>query len=71
MVIGRFDKAKLRIDETVQKEGVEVWHCEACNVFHVRAGDVVLGFSRDEFAEFVNETWNCFYDKEFSSAPVN
>ncbi len=62
---------KFGIDEIGKRENVGVWKCQTCDKFHVKAGKVLLTFNREEFAEFVNETWNCFYEKEFDLSIPN
>ena len=62
---------KFGIDEKGQRESVKVWRCETCDEFHVKAGNDLLTFTPSEFAEFVNETWNCYYEKEFDFALTN
>ena len=54
-----------------KREDIKIWKCESCQEFHIKAGSVLLTFTSHEFAEFVNETWNCFYEKEFELAFVN
>ena len=63
--------SKFGIDEIGKREDVNVWKCKTCNEFHVKAGNVLLTFTREEFAEFVNESWNCYYEKEFDLALTN
>jgi ribosomal protein L37AE/L43A len=60
--------SKFGIDEIGKREDVKVWKCETCDEFHVKAGNVLLTFTPQEFSEFVNKTWNCFYEKEFDLA---
>jgi ribosomal protein L37AE/L43A len=62
---------KFGIDEIGKREDVKVWKCETCDDFHVKAGNVLLTFTREEFALFVDETWNCFYEKEFDLGLTN
>lgn len=61
---------KFGIDEIGKKENVKVWRCETCDDFHVKAGNVLLNFTREEFAEFVNDSWNCFYEKGFQLVEI-
>ncbi len=62
---------KFGINEIGKREDVKVWQCETCDDFHIKAGNVLLTFNKAEFAEFVNETWNCFYENEFSLSIPN
>jgi ribosomal protein L37AE/L43A len=62
---------KFGIDEIGKREDVKVWKCETCDDFHVKAGNVLLTFTREEFASFVDDTWSCFYEKEFSLSLAN
>ncbi len=55
---------KYGIDEIGKREEVSVWFCDSCDCYHIKAGNTVLTFNREEFSEFVNDTWNCFYDQE-------
>lgn len=41
---------------------VGVWHCSHCASFHVKAGEVLLTFSKAEFAAFSNTVFNCYSD---------
>lgn len=59
MLINLCSKAEKEV-----KGSVNVWFCESCTSYHIKAGSVILTFSKEEFSEFVNETWNCFYDNE-------
>lgn len=62
---------KFGIDEIGKQESVSVWKCDSCEEFHLRAGNVLLTFTKDEFADFVNDTWNCFYEREFNLSIAN
>lgn len=62
---------KFGIDEIGKKEKTSVWKCDTCEDFHIRAGNVLLSFTREEFADFVNDSWNCFYEKEFDLSIAN
>ena len=55
---------KYGIDEIGKREDVNVWFCESCDSYHIKAGNTVLTFNKQEFSDFVNETWNCYYDQE-------
>lgn len=45
-------------------ERVGVWHCDHCEQFHVKAGNVLLSFDREEFSEFVGSAWDCYYGQQ-------
>jgi hypothetical protein len=46
--------------ETGERADVGVWFCEACERFHIKAGNVLLTFDREEFSEFTNSVYDCF-----------
>lgn len=46
--------------ETDERADVGVWFCQACERFHIKAGDVLLTFDREEFSEFANSVCDCF-----------
>lgn len=48
------DHAKGNISE------VGVWYCDNCSSFHVKAGEVLLTFTRDEFAAFSSAVFDCY-----------
>ncbi len=54
------------VSSAVSKKDVSVWFCDECTLYHLKAGRMVLTFEKDEFSEFVNETWNCYYERENS-----
>ena len=56
---------KFGVDEMGKREHVGVWHCEHCDEYHVKAGDVLLSFDRQEFSDFVASAWDCFYGQQF------
>ncbi|MER3427016.1 MAG: hypothetical protein C4334_02780 [Pyrinomonas sp.] len=37
-----------------------VWHCPSCRAFHVRAGQVILTFTAEEFAAFTRAVIECY-----------
>lgn len=49
MTIQNFSEHK-----TESSADVGVWHCEKCASFHIKAGDVLLTFTRPEFGSFSN-----------------
>jgi hypothetical protein len=63
---------KFGIDEIGKHEStVGVWFCDHCEQFHVKAGNVLLSFNRDEFSDFVGSAWDCYYSQQFDVAAVN
>ncbi len=38
--------------ETGLKDVLDIWHCERCNGAHIRSGETVLTFNREEFELF-------------------
>jgi len=65
MTIRRFG-----VDKVGSEENVSVWFCDECSLYHLKAGNMVLTFEKDEFSELVNETWNCFYAQENSATAL-
>lgn len=41
---------------------VGVWYCENCASFHIKAGEVLLTFTKTEFAAFSNTVFDCYSD---------
>lgn len=41
-------------------ETPEVWRCDLCHCFHLRAGQVLMVFTPREFAAFTNEVVDCY-----------
>lgn len=39
---------------------VDIWRCEDCQCFHVRAGKVLLTFTHDEFQSFLRAAGRCY-----------
>ncbi|GEM_PF-3574689 len=37
-----------------ESTNVSIWFCEGCRCFHLRAGQVLLTFTREEFADFTH-----------------
>lgn len=62
---------KFGIDEMGKQENIGVWFCEHCEQFHLKAGNVLLSFDRQEFSEFVGSAWDCYYGQEFNLAAIN
>ena len=59
---------KFGIDEMGKREDIGVWYCENCVQYHVKAGNVLLSFDRQEFSEFVTSAWDCYYGQSFDLA---
>lgn len=55
MTIRNFSK-----HETGERANVGVWFCEACERFHIKAGNALLTFNREEFSEFTSSVCDCF-----------
>jgi hypothetical protein len=49
-----------RITDRSPSEGLQVWRCESCRCFHVRAGQVLLTLTPEEFADFTREVTDCY-----------
>ena len=49
-----------------KSEKLQVWCCNYCDAVHFKAGNVLLNFSRAEFAELTYAV-NEIYQKEFGS----
>jgi redox-regulated HSP33 family molecular chaperone len=43
------------------KADVQVWLCEDCRCVHVRAANVMLTFTKDEFESFTEAVVDCNY----------
>lgn len=41
---------------------VGVWYCENCASFHIKAGEILLTFTKSEFAAFSNRVFDCYSD---------
>jgi hypothetical protein len=41
-------------------ETPEVWRCESCRCFHLRAGQVLMVFMPKEFEVFTNDVVECY-----------
>jgi hypothetical protein len=48
------DRAKHSISE------VGVWYCENCLSFHIKAGEVLLTFTKAEFADFSSAVFDSY-----------
>ncbi len=62
MTVNKFEKSV-----ECKRENVCVWFCDGCNFYHIKAGNIVLTFDSEEFSDFVNETWDCFYSNREST----
>lgn len=49
-----------RTDEAAAAARVDIWRCEGCQRFHVRAGEVLLTFTPDEFESFLRAAGRCY-----------
>lgn len=47
---------------------VQVWQCESCKCVHVRANQVLLTFTKEEFAGFTEAVLDCHYGTSFFGA---
>jgi Zn-finger protein len=48
-------------------QNLQVWYCENCRAVHFKADNILLNFTRTEFAELTN-TVNEIYQQEFNSS---
>ena len=48
-------------------QNLQIWYCEGCRVVHFKADNVLLSFTRTEFAELTNAV-NEISQQEFSSS---
>jgi hypothetical protein len=39
---------------------VGVWYCENCASFHIKAGEILLTFTKTEFAAFSDTIFDCY-----------
>ncbi len=56
--MNKFDQPK--------SENLQVWSCENCQAVHFKAGNVLLNFTRTEFAELAHAVSD-IYQQEFGS----
>jgi len=42
-----------------EKRDACVWYCRNCAKFHIKAGEVLLTFDKEEFADFSNSVFDC------------
>lgn len=40
--------------------GARVWHCDLCRCFHLRAGEVLLTLTPEEFNRLTHEVVECY-----------
>jgi len=45
-------------ENTISEVGV--WYCENCTSFHIKAGEILLTFTKNEFAAFSNTIFDCY-----------
>lgn len=55
MTIRSFSK-----NETGKLADLGVWYCESCESFHIKAGNLLLTFDRQEFSEFAHSVCDCY-----------
>lgn len=39
---------------------LQIWRCDSCHCVHLRAGQVLLTFTQEEFASFTQEIVDCY-----------
>jgi hypothetical protein len=49
-----------RVNDAAATARVDIWRCEDCRCFHVRAGKVLLTFTHDEFESFLRAAGRCY-----------
>lgn len=50
---------------------VQIWFCESCDCVHVRAANVLLTFTKDEFASFTEAVVDCHYNATYFDVKPN
>lgn len=63
-----------RTDDAAATAKVDIWRCEDCHCFHVRAGEVLLTFTSEEFKTFLRAAGRCFLGQpcvHFTSKEMN
>jgi hypothetical protein len=53
-------KFTVHVEDSISEVGV--WYCENCASFHIKAGEILLTFTKAEFSAFSNTVFNCFSD---------
>lgn len=43
-----------------ENASMQVWRCASCGCFHLRAGQVLMTFTPEEFASFTQEIIECY-----------
>ena len=56
---------------TGAKANLQIWICDSCNCVHVRAADVLLTFTEEEFAGFTQAVLDCHYKTSFFGTVEN
>lgn len=59
------DKSK-EFNQNDERQTLQIWSCGNCEAVHFKAGNVLLNFTRDEFAELAYAV-NDLYQNEFGS----
>ncbi len=49
-----------------KRQNLQVWHCENCQVVHFKTDNVLLGFTKTEFADLTH-TMMELYQKQFGN----
>ena len=44
---------------------VQVWRCESCKCVHIRAGNILLTFTTEEYCKFTEAVVDCSYSESF------
>jgi hypothetical protein len=56
-----------RVQNPHQNINPQVWRCEGCHCFHLRAGQVLLTFTPKEFEAFSADIAECYCVQMFPS----
>ncbi len=43
------------------RSDLRIWNCDACWCVHLRAADVLLTFTREEYAAFAHAVAECYF----------
>jgi Zn-finger protein len=63
--------SNMKSNKKKEQTDVGVWRCKDCGKFHIKSEKHLLTFTREEFSDFVNKTWDCFYEQAFDLSAVN
>ncbi|MCP9496732.1 MAG: hypothetical protein MSG64_20035 [Pyrinomonadaceae bacterium MAG19_C2-C3] len=44
-----------------ERAGWRVWRCDACRLFHIKAGGVLLTFTPEEYEAFTHAVAGCYF----------